>query len=124
MRTHKGFRISVTYPSLSSADVVRRLKEACVRLEGKLPISRMILYGSYAQDRYTAGSDIDVVVVYRGGERDDAYKVVMNETALPKLEPRIYTEKQFDEVLASSPRFAGMLAREGIMIVGTRVENG
>lgn len=111
-------RVSVTYPSLGRADVVERLREACVRLEGKLPISRMILFGSYAQDRYTAGSDIDLLVVYRGGERDDAYKVVVDEVGLPRLEPRVYTEEQFAGVMAASPRFAEVLAREGIVIVG------
>lgn len=116
--------VSVTYPSLSRADVVRRLREACTRLEGKLPIVQLILFGSYAQGRYTAGSDIDVVVVYKGGERDDAYKVVMDEAGLPNLEPRIYTDEQFAAVLASSPRFAEVLAREGIVIVGERAQDG
>lgn len=111
-------RVSVAYPSLSRTDVVERLREACIRLEGKLPISRMILFGSYARDRYTAGSDIDVVVVYRGSERHQPYKVVMNEARLPKLEPRVYTEEQFAAVMAASPRFAEVLAREGIVIVG------
>ena len=111
-------RVSVAYPSLNRTDVVERLREACIRLEGNLPISRMILFGSYARDRYTAGSDIDVVVVYRGSERHQPYKVVMNEARLPKLEPRVYTEEQFAVVMAASPRFAEVLGREGIVIVG------
>jgi predicted nucleotidyltransferase len=111
-------RVLVTYPSLSRADIVKRLKAACIRLEGKLPISRMILFGSYAVGRYTAGSDIDVVVVYKGVKRDDAYKALMDEAGLPKLEPRVYTEEQFATMLAASPRFAEVLAREGIVIVG------
>jgi predicted nucleotidyltransferase len=111
-------RVSVTYPSLSRAEVVERLKEACARLEGKLPISRMVLFGSYAQNRYTAGSDIDVVVVYKGRARDDAYKALMDAARLPRLEPRIYTEEQFATLTAASPHFAEVLAREGIAIVG------
>ena len=57
-------------------------------MEGKLPISRMILFGSYARGRYTAGSN--AVVVYGGSESYDAYKVVMNEVRVPRLEPRVY----------------------------------
>jgi predicted nucleotidyltransferase len=105
--------VSVTYPFLSRGEVLERLKQACVRLEGKLPISRIIPFGSYAVDRYTAGSDIDVVVVYRGNEIENAYKIVMNETRLPRLEPRVYTEEQFAAVSAASPRFAQMLAKVG-----------
>jgi len=81
-------RVSVAYPSLSRSEVVERQREGRIRSEGKLPISRMILFGSYARGRYTAGRD--VVVVYGGSERYDAYKVVMNEVRVPRLEPRVY----------------------------------
>ena len=60
--------VRVAYPALSRADVVEELKEASNRIEKKLPISRMILFGSYAENRYTSGSDIDVIVVYAGRE--------------------------------------------------------
>ncbi len=111
-------RVRVTYPALGRVDVVERLRKACISLEKKLPISRIILFGSYAQGRYTAGSDIDVIVVYRGRERDDAYKTVVNEMMLPRLEPRVYTEAEFDALMAGSPRFAEVLAKEGIVITG------
>jgi len=78
----------------------------------------MILFGSYAKNRYTAASDIDILIIYRGQERDDAFKVVMDQLRLPRLEPRIYTEEQFSELLMSSPKFAEVLAKEGIIITG------
>jgi hypothetical protein len=109
-------QVRVTYPALSRVDVVERLRKARASLEKKLPISRMILFGSYAQDRYTAGSDIDVIVVYRGHERDDAYKTVVDEIGLPRLEARVYTEREFDELMVNSPKSAKMFAREGIEI--------
>ena len=117
-RTETTARVKVTYPALSRVDVVERLRKARATLEKKLPISRMILFGSYAQDRYTAGSDIDVVVVYLGRERHDAYKTVVNEIRLPRLEARVYTQEEFDALMAGSPRFAEVLAKEGILITG------
>ena len=115
-RTETTARVKVTYPALGRVDVVERLRKARATLEKKLPISRMILFGSYAQDRYTAGSDIDVVVVYMGRERDDAYKTVVDEIGLPRLEARVYTEREFDELMVNSPKSAEMFAREGIEI--------
>lgn len=109
-------RVRVTYPTLGRVEVMERLRKACISLERKLPISRMILFGSYAQGRYTAGSDIDVIVVYKGPERDDAYKMVVNEMGLPRVEPRVYTEEEFDALMVGSPRFAEVLAKEGIVI--------
>jgi len=113
-------RVRVVYPSLRTGDVVTRLREVRLRLEKRLPISRMILFGSYARESYTAGSDIDVVVVYRGHQMDDAYKIIMNEARLPRLELRVYTEEQFRGLLAGSPMFAKVLAREGIEIGGAK----
>jgi predicted nucleotidyltransferase len=112
-------RVHVVYPSLSRADVVERLRGVRIRLQKTLPISRMILFGSYARSLHTAGSDIDVVVVYEGPERDAAYKMIMDETRLPRLELRVYNEEQFASSLVASPMFAKVLAEEGIEIVGT-----
>ncbi len=110
-------RVHVTYSSLSRADVIERLRELRVRLKRTIPVSRMILFGSYAQGRHTAGSDIDLVVVYKGPEEEDAYKMIMNEARLPTLELRVYTEDQFKSLLEASPMFASVLAKEGVEIV-------
>ena len=109
-------RVKVTYPSLTKTEVVERLRRASAILDQKLPLSMVILYGSFARDRYTAGSDIDLLVVYKGQERADAFKVVMDELRLPRLEPRIYTEEQFNNLLTESPKFAEVLTEEGIRI--------
>jgi predicted nucleotidyltransferase len=42
------------------------LRKGYASLERKLLVSRLVLFGSYAKERYTAGSDIDIMVVYRG----------------------------------------------------------
>lgn len=115
-------QVRVTYPSLSKAEVVQRLRRATASLERKLPISRIILFGSYATGRHTAGSDIDILVVYKGRERKDAYKIIMSEVELPRIELRIYTEEQFDDLMANSPKFAEALDKEGILIAGAKEE--
>jgi len=112
-------QVRVTYPSLSRSEVIEKLRKARISLKGKLPVSRMILYGSYAQDRYTAGSDIDVIVAYAGKPREDAYKLVTDEVRLPRLEPKVYTEEQFNALIAANSRFAETLDKEGVMIPET-----
>jgi len=114
-------RVRVTYPSLSRSQVVEKLRQAHIGLKARLPVSEMILYDSYAQDRHTAGSDIDIVVVYDGPPREDAYRLVVDEIGLPRLEPKVYMKEQFDMLVARSPRFAEVLSKEGIRIgVGRR----
>jgi len=109
-------RVRVTYPALTREQVIERLKQAQVNLERKLRVSRSILYGSYAEGSYTAGSDIDVIVIYEGEERPDAYKIVMEEVGLPRLEPKTYTADQFNALIFQSPTFAETLQKKAIVI--------
>jgi len=109
-------RVRVTYPAHTREQVIERLKQAQVTLERKLRVSKIILYGSYAEGRHTAGSDIDVVVVYEGKERPDAYKIVDEEVRLPRLEPKIYTMEHFNALMFQNPRFAETLQKRGIVI--------
>ena len=110
-------QVRVAYPSVTRRQVIEKLRQAYVKLKEKLPVARIILYGSYARDRYTAGSDIDIVVVYEGPPREDAYKLVVEEIGLPRLEPKVYSREQFEHVITSSPKFAKILEKEGILIL-------
>jgi len=110
-------RVRVTYPSLSRSQVVEKLRQARIRLKAKLPVSKMILYGSYAKGCYTAGSDIDIIVVYEDPPRGDAYKLVVEEIGLPRVEPKVYSKEQFNVLVTNSPRFAEILEKEGVTIV-------
>ncbi|MEM4245663.1 MAG: nucleotidyltransferase domain-containing protein [Candidatus Bathyarchaeia archaeon] len=109
-------RVKVSYPIMGKREVLDRLRQVCVRLKKKMPLLKMILYGSYATGRYTAGSDVDIIVVYDGDEREDAYKLVVDEVALPRLEPKLYTRRQFTSLMARSRKFAETLENEGIVI--------
>ena len=95
---------------------MERLRGAVGILKEKLPISMIILYGSYATGRYTTGSDIDLIVVYDGEMREDAYRIVVETLNLPRLEPKIYTRKQFEELISQGGKFAETLRMEGITI--------
>ncbi|MEM2981841.1 MAG: nucleotidyltransferase domain-containing protein [Candidatus Bathyarchaeia archaeon] len=112
--------VRVVYPALSRRDVVKRLMDALPMLKEKLPVSDVILYGSYATGRYTAGSDIDLIVVYEGDVRHDAYRTVVKTINLPRLEPKVYTKEQFEALISHSERFAETLRREGVTIYRSR----
>jgi predicted nucleotidyltransferase len=59
-----------------------------------LPLRRVVLFGSWATSRATAFSDVDVLVIYSGVPRDDAYKLVRRQLSLRGLEPHVYTEEE------------------------------
>lgn len=41
------------------------------------------------------GNDVDILVVYRGQKREDAYAVVKKVLHIPGLEPHIYMEEEY-----------------------------
>lgn len=104
--------------------MVVHLRKASAAIRGVLPVTRVILFGSYALNRYTAGSDIDLVVVYEDPQRSDAYKTVVDTMRLPSLEPRLYTESQYRALIKASPKFAMTLITEGIAILGEAKVDG
>ncbi len=84
----------------------------------KLPIVRVILFGSYASNRYTAASDVDVAVIYFGGRLRDAYERFSDALQVAQLELQVYHEAEFELLVRNNPRFAREL-EEGIQIFPT-----
>ncbi|MEW5707244.1 MAG: nucleotidyltransferase domain-containing protein [Actinomycetota bacterium] len=65
-------------------------------LKTKLPLVRVILFGSYAKGNYTVGSDIDLLVVYEGPQRQDAFALTKKILDIPHLEPHLYTKEEYN----------------------------
>ncbi len=53
---------------------------------------RVVLFGSWAAGRHTAASDVDLLVVYMGHPREDAFGIVKTTLGIPGLEPHVYAE--------------------------------
>jgi len=87
--------VRVFYPRFDRAELVRRLRERLGTLEGVLPLVRVVLFGSYARGNYTVASDIDLLVVYQGPRREEAFALVKKTLAIPGLEPHVYSEEEY-----------------------------
>lgn len=88
--------VRVFYPRFDQAEVIRRLGERMAALNDVLPLLRVVLFGSYAQGNYTVASDVDLLVVYRGRFREDAFAIVKKVLAIQALEPHVYSEDEFE----------------------------
>ncbi len=78
--------------------MINKLKDKSSILKALLPISKVILFGSYAKDKYTVASDVDVLVIYKGKVRSDAYSIVKNTFGIPRIEPHLYTTRQYERM--------------------------
>lgn len=87
--------VKVFWPRYSRAELIALLRHRAATLPGRLPLTRAALFGSWAAARATAFSDVDVLVVYTGPPRSDAYDLVWEALAgVPRLELHLYTEEQ------------------------------
>jgi predicted nucleotidyltransferase len=61
-------------------------------------VAKVVLFGSWARGRHTVASDVDVLVVYRGPARPDAYARVKRALDVARLEPHVYSDSEHDAV--------------------------
>jgi exopolysaccharide biosynthesis polyprenyl glycosylphosphotransferase len=90
--------VRVFYPELSQAEVIKSLSERLEELKQRLPVVRVVLFGSYAKGGYTVGSDIDLLIVYQGEARPEAYALAKQTLSLPRLEPHLYTKTEHEQL--------------------------
>lgn len=78
-----------------------------------LPLLQVTLFGSYARGNYTVASDVDLLIVYRGQRREDAFALAKKVLNVPSLEPHVYSKDEFEQV---RERIARMTA-DGIVLL-------
>ncbi|MEX2569753.1 MAG: nucleotidyltransferase domain-containing protein [Gemmatimonadota bacterium] len=99
---------------------MRELRAKAPVLHERLPLLRLVLFGSYALGRQTPASDIDLLVVYSGEQRPDAYRLVRETFDLRGLEPHIYSDSEASAMRDTVER----MAEDGLEIeYGRRVKS-
>ncbi len=96
--------VKVFYPPFSREELITLLRQRVCILQGKLPLKRVVLFGSYSQGRQTVASDIDLLVIYAGEPREDAYALVKRTLGVRRLEPHVYAEEEYERVKATVER--------------------
>jgi predicted nucleotidyltransferase len=96
--------VNIFYPPFRRDEVLALLRKRLPSLQAKLPLKRVVLFGSYAEGRHTVASDIDLLVVYADPPREDAYQVVRRSLKLRGLEPHVYSEQQANAMRATLER--------------------
>lgn len=90
--------VRVFYPRFNKQEVIQQITRNLPGLQKELPLLLVVLFGSYAKGNYTVASDIDLLVVYGGQERKEAYAVTKRAFDLPNVEPHVYTEKEYERM--------------------------
>jgi predicted nucleotidyltransferase len=108
--------VRVYYPRFDRQQLIQRLKEDLEALKEKLPLLLVVLFGSYAKGNYTVASDVDLLVIYEGKDRKDAFAIVKKTISIPHLEPHVYSESEYEEV----KEIIRKMTRDGITLFKRR----
>lgn len=96
--------VKVFYPQFDTQKVIEILQERIEEIKPEIPLKLVVLFGSYAKGNYTARSDIDLLIVYKGQEREDAYKVIWKGIQIPRLQLHLYTEEEYSRAKTTIER--------------------
>ncbi len=95
MQARSSGSVRIFYPRFDLAELTTALREGIERLAVLLPLRRVVLFGSYAKGSYTVASDIDLLVIYGGERRADAYALIKRTLNIPGLEPHPYADAEY-----------------------------
>ena len=107
------WKMRVFYPPFKRAEVLALLRRRIPLLQEQLPLKQVVLFGAYAKGTYTAASDVDLLVVYGGEPREDAYALVKRTLGIRRLEPHVYAEGEYEQL---RPTIARMI-RDGVPLL-------
>lgn len=124
MRRKSSGSVRIYYRRFDREELVQVLREKAGRLDEKLPLLKVMLFGSYVENRATAASDVDVLVVYRGREREDAYSVAWDMLYVPQLELHVYSEKEYGKLRGSLGSLVNVAERKGVIVYGGQEGGG
>ena len=104
--------VQIFYPRFDKEEIIQAISRGLKKIWEELPLLLVVLFGSYARGNYTVASDVDLLVVYRGEERGDAYSIIKRAIDIPLLEPHVYSEREYK---AMKETIRNMI-RDGILL--------
>lgn len=109
--------VRVFFPKLSLDDVIREVSRCVSLFSEDLALKKVVIFGSYAKRKYTAGSDIDLFVVFDDSKRteDEVYKTLRKSIRLPRLELHILSLKAYEAIKES--KWMKTIDKEGVGVL-------
>ncbi len=94
------------------------------RVSSSVRIHQAILFGSYAKDNYSPGSDIDIAIIADGLPTDQGKRFAMlKETVLGiDLQPFAYSREEWEKMLKTRSSFAREIVKHGKVLISRPVD--
>ena len=94
------------------------------RISTQVKVHQAILFGSYAQDNYSPGSDIDLAVIADNLPSDPGKRFAMlKDTVLGlDLQPFAYSTEEWDKMVKTHSSFAREIVKHGKVLLSGQVD--
>ena len=112
MQTRSSGSVRIFYPKFDKQELIQAIRKRLADLDEALPLRLVVLFGSYAKGNYTAASDVDLLVVYNGRKREEAFATVKSVLDIPHLEPHVYSQREYQAVQETVDK----MIREGVVL--------
>jgi len=112
MQKESSSSVRIFYPKYNKNSIIQKLKERIEYLNEKLPLTLVVLFGSYAKGNYSVSSDVDLMVIYKGEPKDEAYAIVKKTLSIPLLEPHVYSDGEYEILKETIDR----MIKDGVII--------
>lgn len=106
--------VRVFYPKYRKEELVEKLKKIFKAISEKIKIEEAALFGSYAKEKNTAFSDIDIFVVVANNYGMDAYSICWDMIGIPEVELHVYSLDEFQAMKKAENSFLREVERDGI----------
>jgi len=95
------------------------LQQYLKRISTQIKVHQAILFGSYAQDKYSPGSDIDIAIIADNLPSDPGKRfAILKDTVLGlDLQPFAYTSEEWDKMVKTHSSFASEILKHGKVLV-------
>lgn len=104
--------VQIFYPKYNRNSIIQILKNRVENLNEKLPLTLVVLFGSYAKGNYSVSSDVDLMVIYKGKLKDKAFAIVKKTLSIPLLEPHVYSDGEYVELKETIDK----MIKDGVII--------
>ena len=108
--------MKIYYPRYSLKEIKERIRKAGEELF-KLGVVKIVLFGSYAKERATAGSDIDLLILVRDRESKNKLHEIMETINIDIAEVHLYTQSEFEKLKSSRSWLAREIEKNGITLL-------
>jgi predicted nucleotidyltransferase len=118
-RSNSTVRIEYAVPRKK---VETALQHYLKRVSNRVKVRQAILFGSYAQENYLPGSDIDIAIIADDLPSDLGKRFAMlKDTVLGlDLEPFAYSTEEWDKMVKNHSSFAREIVKHGKILLSEK----